>query len=150
MKTTHARRRFFSRVLLAFALLGSWPALADTTIVVGKAWIRLAPPGAMMLAGYAEIANQGDAPVRINRASSDAFGVAEFHRTVDEGGVSRMRPAGVLEIAPGETLQLVPGGLHLMLMQPRGALPEGRTVVVDLLTETGEIVPAVFTVRRGD
>lgn len=135
------------RVCLLLCLMFPATLMAQTSIEVRHAWIRQAPPGAMMLAGYAELANTGTQSVKIERASAAEFGVVELHRTVEESGMSKMRPAGVLEIAPGESLRLEPGGLHLMLMQPRAALKLDQNVVIDLITSDGDIVPGVFKVR---
>lgn len=135
-------------VLTLALLLSSAVAAGETRLRVEQPWIRAAPPGSMMLAGYVRLVNDGDQVVRIAGAGSSTFASVEIHRTVEEAGVARMRPAGVLEIAPGASLELQPGGLHLMLMQPRAELPEGKTVVIDLLTDTDEPIPAVFTVRR--
>ncbi|MCB1553723.1 MAG: copper chaperone PCu(A)C [Xanthomonadales bacterium] len=137
-------------IVLLGLLVSMSAARADTRIEVRDAWIRQAPPGAMMLAAYAELANTGDQTVRIAQAGSAAFGVVEIHRTIEEDGISRMRPAGVLEMAPGDAIRLAPGGLHLMLMQPRSDLKAGETVVIDLLTEDGDIIPGVFKVRAPD
>jgi len=117
-------------------------------LIVEQAWIRAAPPGAMMLAGYATLKNSGSTPLQIGAARSAAFADVEIHRTVEEGGVSRMRPAGTLEIPPGGSVALEPGGLHLMLMHPRQDLQPGQTVVIDFLTPDETPLPAVFTVRR--
>lgn len=130
------------------ALAGTGFAAAETAVKVEQAWIRAAPPGAMMLAGYARLINAGSEPVVIRSASSAAFEVVEFHRTVEEDGVSKMRAAGDLELQPQAEIALEPGGLHLMLMRPRQEIREGATVVIDLLTAEGDIVPAVFSVRR--
>ena len=64
-----------SRVVsLAFALLfATGAAHADGRLGVFDAWIRSAPPGTTMLAGYATLKNTGDAPVTVLTAQSDAF-----------------------------------------------------------------------------
>ena len=69
-----------------------------------------------------------DAPVTVVDVESLDFGMPMIHRTVEEGGVSRMRPAGKLEIPPGGELRFEPGGLHLMLMRPLRPLAEGDVV----------------------
>ena len=134
----------FALCLLAF----SSAALAEINLLGSNAWIRLAPPGSMMLAGYVELENKGDQPLRITGGQSGAFGSVEIHRTEEVDGVSRMRAVPVLEIAPGQRVKLEPGGLHLMLMQPHRELDEGSTVAIDLLDENGAPLPVAFTVRR--
>lgn len=121
---------------------------ASAEVRVDAAWVRAAPPGTPMLAGYAVLHNTGDAPVRVIGASSEAFGMVEIHRTVEIDGVSRMRPAGALEIAPGGNVTLEPGGLHLMLMRPQRDLAEGGKVKIQLDVSGASPVEAEFAVRR--
>ena len=83
------------------------------------AWVRAAPPGAVSLAGYMTLHNDGKIPMRFSWAQSDQFGMVELQRTQVVDGVSTMRPAGDQTIAPGDSLRFEPGGLHLMLMQPQ-------------------------------
>lgn len=129
-------------------LVGSGAMAAPGPLVVEAPWVRAAPPGAMMLAGYARLRNDGDAPLTLVGARSDAFGMAEIHRTVEIDGVARMREATPLTIAPGETLGMEPGGLHVMLMRPKAALGEGQAVSVVLLLEGGSEVTVDFPVRK--
>ena len=51
------------------------------------AWIREAPPGAAVLAGYVEIRNDGKADVTLTSAQSEAFGEVEFHEMSMTDGV---------------------------------------------------------------
>jgi periplasmic copper chaperone A len=58
----------------------------------------------------------------------------------EEGGVMKMRPAGPLEIPPGEEVRLDPGGMHIMLMQLRQPLKEGESIPITFtFGEAGEI-----------
>jgi len=95
---------------------------------VESAWVRAAPPGAMMLAGYLTLRNDGRVPVVFRSAQSDIFGMVELHRTTIVNGVSTMRAAGDQSIPAGGALHIEPGGLHLMLMQPRRELKVGDIV----------------------
>jgi len=133
-------------IVLAGMLAGQ--ACAESPLEVSKAWVRAAPPGTMMLAAYAGLRNPGESEIRLSEARSDAFGFVEIHRTVEEDGVSRMRAAGVLTLAPGASLTLEPGGLHLMLMRPRRTLAEGDSIVIELDLEDGRSVAAEFVVAR--
>lgn len=107
------------------------PAAAGVLAATGG-WVRATPPGMPMLAGYVTLANTGDAPVTLVGASSPAVEAVELHRTEIVDGVSRMRAAGELVIAPGETLALAPGGLHMMLMRPVAPVSAGDTVEITL------------------
>lgn len=116
--------------------------------VVDRPWVRAAPPGAASLAGYLVLRNPCDAPVEVVGVESKDFGIPMIHRTVDEGGVSRMRPAGRMVLAPGEVLRFEPGGLHLMLMRPLRPLAEGDVAGVRLVLADGRRLYAEYPVRR--
>lgn len=123
---------------------------ATTQIGVSDAWIPQAPPGAAMLAGYLTIKNDSDAPVSILAAESDRFRTVSVHQTVIENGVARMRELHSLEIAPGKEVKFAPGGMHLMLMQPRKAVEPGDHIEITLLFSDGTRVPAIFDVQAAD
>ena len=118
---------------------------------VRAAWVRAAPPGAMMLAGYFTLENRGTDTRQLVGSRSDAFGDVSIHRSFVENGVSRMRPAGPLSIAPGEPLVFEPGGLHLMLMSPRADVSAGQRIPIWLCFEDGDDIEEIlveFEVRR--
>jgi copper(I)-binding protein len=102
----------------------------------------------MMLAGYALLENPCPTPIVVVGAESLDFASASVHETVEVDGVSRMREAGPLTIAPQGRLALAPGGLHLMLMGPERALAEGDRARIRLVLGDGGRVFAEFDVRR--
>jgi copper(I)-binding protein len=111
-------------------------------------WVRAAPPGTMMLAGYAVVRNDCAAAVTIVGAESLDFASASMHETVVEQGVSRMRATGPLVVPAHAQVAFAPGGRHLMLMGPARALPEGATARIRLVLADGRRVFAEFSVRR--
>lgn len=117
-------------VLLAAMLAGA-AAHACPGLVVEDGWIREAPPGAMMAAGYARLVNTGKTALTVDGARARGFEGVELHRTVVENGVSRMRQ-GRLEIAAGSSAALAPGGWHLMLFGAEHAPKAGETVQLTL------------------
>lgn len=138
MKIQDPRRLLLLIALLALAsamcMLASARPVPDMALAppkgvhVESAWVRAAPPGAMMLAGYMTLRNDGHVPVVFKLAQSDAFAMVELHRTTVVNGVSTMRAAGNQTIPAGGALRIEPGGLHLMLMQPRHEVKVGDTV----------------------
>ena len=121
------------KVLFAATLaLAPLAATACPGLEVKDAWIREAPPGAMMLAAYARLRNTGRQPLSIDGAGSKAFGEVSLHRTTVENGVDHMTPVPTLTLDPGSTQALAPGGYHLMLMQPARTLATGDKVRIRL------------------
>ncbi|GAB2494323.1 copper chaperone PCu(A)C [Arenimonas alkanexedens] len=134
-----------SLVQPASAAVGSSP---ECLPVIETQWIRAAPPGASSLAGYLVLRNPCATPVEVAGVESRDFGMPMIHRTEIQDGVSRMRPAGKLVIAPGEALAFEPGGLHLMLMRPLRPLADGDVAGVRLVLADGRRLFASFPVQR--
>lgn len=107
--------------------------------------IRLVPGGGPM-AGYLDLSNHGDQPVRLVAAGSEDYGRIMLHRSIIVDGQSRMEHQGdgVL-VVPGKTISFSPGGLHLMLMQPKNELNVGDQVMIRL--EFDGIEPSTRSVQ---
>jgi len=112
------------------------------------AWIREAPPGAAMMAGYLELRNSASRPQALVAASSTGFESVMMHRTVVRDGMAGMEHLSQIELAPNASLVFAPGGNHLMLMNPRLALRAGDAVVVKLEFRGGLVLPVTFAVRK--
>ncbi len=110
-------------------------------------WIRLGPTAMPMMGGFGRIENGCAEGVAVVAASSTHFADVSLHRTISEDGMSRMRPVPRLEVESGAVAVLEPGGLHLMLMQPRAPLEAGDTVSVTLTLEDGRELPAELVVQ---
>ena len=142
------RRAYGARTLLLAAIFSfASQASAAGRLVVEHAWIRTAPPGAMMLAGYATLRNTGDAPLTLRTADSIDFASVSLHETVAENGVEHMRPLGKVEIAPGASVEFAPGGKHFMLMRAQRELAAGVKVKIHISTTSADGAEAEFVVR---
>jgi len=72
------------------------------------------PPGETS-AVYMRIGNRGESDRVIVSAESEAAERIEFHQTMIEDDIARMETLDFLIIPAGETLELRPGGAHIML-----------------------------------
>ena len=126
--------------ILALVLLSA-PAAA-VELRVDEAWIRHLPPTVPVRAGYLTLFNPLARPVRIVAARSADFAAVEFHRSVMRDGSMSMQQLLELEVDPGTTLRLEPGGLHLMLMQPvaPGKTGETRRITLEYDDGSGQVV----------
>ena len=131
--------------LLLFCIAAN--AAAAGHLRVEHAWIRAAPPGVPMLAGYATLRNDGDAPVVVVGASSADFDDVSLHESFSENGMERMRALGEVTIAPGSSVVFAPGGKHFMLMDGKRQLKSGDAVKIHISTKNGPGADAEFTVR---
>lgn len=117
---------------------------------VRDGWVRLVPGGMPMHAGFGRIQNACPAPVTIVSADSPSYGSVELHETLIVRGVSQMRAVPQLRIAPDQAAVFKPGGLHLMLMQPKSPLKVGSRVVIRFRTANGGELLGEFQVRGPD
>ena len=144
--TTH--RFLATAALLLLALVSAAASAAPTCQPqVRDGWIRMTPGGMGMLAGYARLDNPCPSPVIVTGARSTAFADVSLHETRIVDAVSRMRPVPRLALAPGQRVELAPGGLHLMLMQPMRALKAGDHVAIDFAVENGRTLSGDFVLR---
>ena len=137
-------------LLSALFALPATVLAGDCLPVVEAGWVRQPPMPMPMMGGFATVRNPCEAPVRVVGASSPSFGSVELHETTRVDGVSRMRHLHALDVPAGGSVQLAPGGLHLMLMQPVAALQLGARVPVELELEDGRRLRAEFEVRAPD
>jgi copper(I)-binding protein len=115
-------------VALVFAFVTS--AHAETArvgdIVIEQAWARATTPSAKTGATYLAIRNTGSEPDSIRSMETPVAGQAVAHQTRLDGDVSRMSEAGPLSVLPGGTLEMKPGGTHIMLMDLNGGMKLGQ------------------------
>lgn len=114
---------------------------------IGNPWTRATPGGAKIGGGYLTITNNGTAPDRLTGVSVSVAGHGEIHEMKMDGGVMTMRPlANGIEIMPGQTIKLEPGGYHLMFMDLKEPLKEGTMVKGQLQFEKAGKVDVEFKV----
>ena len=127
----------FLALTLALALtpmaLGDAYAADGKGVTVSHPWARATPGGSKISAAFMEISSQaGD---KLVSASSPAAGRVEIHTHIMEGDVMKMRRVDALEVAPGKPLVLKPMGDHIMLMDLKEPLKEGKHLKMTLTFE---------------
>ncbi len=133
-------RLFRAAALVLAGTIAVSPALArDYTlgaIQIDQPWSRATPASAPTAGGYMTLTNKGTEPDRLIAVESAAAGRAELHEMKMDGSIMRMRELekGVA-LAPGATVELKPGGYHVMFMQLKEPLKKGQSVPVVLVFE---------------
>jgi periplasmic copper chaperone A len=135
------------RVVMAMTGAFAMNAFAAGHLVVENAWIRNAPPGTAMMAGYGVLHNVGDAPVVVTGAECAEFGSTSLHKSTNSNGMEHMQALGELTIAPGQRVTFAPGGNHIMLMQPKKDLRLDETVPIHIVTKDADSTIGIFVVR---
>jgi copper(I)-binding protein len=118
------------------------------SLKIGHPWTRATPAGAKVAGGYLSLENSGSASDRLVGGSSDIAGRIEIHEMSVKDGIMTMRPIDQgLEVKPGATVELKPGGYHVMFMDLKRQLKEGETVKGTLTFEKAGAVPVEFAVQ---
>jgi copper(I)-binding protein len=117
------------------------------SIQITAPWARATPKGASAGAAYMTITNTGKTSDKVSCVSSDASAECQIHTMTMDNGVMQMRPVeGGLEIRPGETVTLKPGGFHMMLVNLKHPLEQGNTVKATLKFDTAGSVDVDYPI----
>ena len=117
--------------IVAMLLALSGAAVHAQTVEVKDAWVRTAVPGQQGTGAFMKITSKTD--TRLVGVSSPVAGVAEVHEMKMDKDVMTMRAVPALDLRAGQTLELKPGGYHVMLMELKQALPVGSSVPLTLV-----------------
>ena len=136
--------------VLPALMLAAWSlsTMADTAVRVDNAWVREAPPGAHMMAGYMTIKNQGASEIALTGVDSPAFDHVMLHESRVVDGVARMIHQDEITIPAHGSVELKPGGFHLMIPAPEQRLVEGDKVEFVLTFSRGKTVRVQADIRK--
>ena len=140
------RHAVFAWLILAPAAIAA--AAEEAGVSVRDAWVREAPPGVSMMAGYMVLQNKTSRPQVLVAASSSGFETVMIHRSIAKQGMTGMEHAPQIELLPNASLLFAPGGYHLMLMNPKRRLHSGDRVEIVLEFRGGLVVPVAYEVRK--
>ncbi len=121
------------RTSLAFFLAASLMGAAAhaQTVEVKDAWARTTVPGQKASGAFMKLtAREG---TRLVGASSPVAGVTEVHEMKMEGDIMRMRAIAGLDLPAGQTVELKPGGYHVMLLDLKTALRKDSSIPLTLV-----------------
>lgn len=135
------------RFIVTFTALICASFVSAGDLEIQDAYVPLAPPGAMSHAAYLTLENNSDEMRSLIGIKAEGYGMAHMHKSEKVDGVATMSMLHQLDIAPGQTVKLIPGGLHIMLMRPEGTLAVGDTVALTLTLANGEELPVVATIE---
>ncbi len=117
-------------LLTALLALAGMAAHAQT-VDVKDAWVRATVTGQKGTGGFMKIT--APTALQLVGVKSPVAGVGEVHEMKMEGDVMRMRALPALDLPAGKTVELKPGGYHVMLMDLKQPLLKDTTVPVTLV-----------------
>jgi copper(I)-binding protein len=134
---TARRAAMLLPVVLALVLAACTSSSSSSggSLTVSDAWARKAMSMDMAGAAYMNITNgtgQADALLGVE---TDVAASPEIHETTEENGMMAMHPVERIEIPAGGTVELKPGGYHVMLIGLTRELEVGSTIDLTLKFE---------------
>ena len=119
--------------LIATLLALSLSSIAQAQITVQDPWVRATVAQQKTTGAFMKIKSAKD--VRLIEFRSPAAAVVELHQMEMSNNVMKMRAVDTLDLAAGKTLELKPGGYHVMLMELKAQIKDGDIIPLTLVTE---------------
>lgn len=124
----------------AVLALAASAAFAQSTVRVEQPWARATVPGQPAGGGYLKLTNAGAAADRLLSVSADVSSSVELHSMTMDGDVMRMRQVDGIDVPAGGSVELKPGGLHVMFIGLKAPLKAGASFPVTLkFAKAGEV-----------
>lgn len=129
-------QRLVTPLTLSLVLL--FPVITDaesTEIVdleIREAWARASTGRTETAAAFLTIRNKSEDTDRLIAARSDHAQAVELHTHIHEDGVMRMRQVDAIALPANSTIEMAPGGDHVMLFNLKTPLEKGQTFPLTL------------------
>ena len=139
-------QRIFSNVFMVLMMLS--PAMASD-LMFGALQFRATIGSMPSSAAYLSITNHGGIADRLLAVESSLARKTELHTMGVTNGVMKMRQIdGDIAIPAGKTIQLAPGGFHVMLIDLKAPLNADESYQVTLTFEKAEKVTLTGLAKR--
>jgi copper(I)-binding protein len=129
------RNRFtglFIFIALFFSIFNASALSAAGKLEVHNAWVREAPPNASVMAAYFSLHNHSTKGKTLISMASPQFKRVEMHRTEQQDGMTKMVAVSRVILDSKGSVSFEPGGMHVMLMNPKKPLKAGDKIALTL------------------
>ncbi len=116
---------------LAFLLLVATSAMAQ--VAVKDPWVRATVVAQKSTGAFMQLSSP--AGTRLVEARSPAAGAVEIHEMSMTDNVMKMRAVSGIDVPAGKTVELKPGGFHVMLVDLKSQIKDGDSVPITLVFE---------------
>lgn len=94
--------------------------------------------GSNISAAFGTLSNTSEQPIALQKATViNSTATAELHQSIKEKGVVKMLPVDSITIPAKQSVELAPGGLHIMLINLPKPLEAGKTIALELAFDNG-------------
>ena len=117
----------------------------DPLPIVSDAWVKSTVPGGTVSAAYLQINSRTS--LRLVKVASPVAGIVEIHEMKMNAGVMEMKALDAIDVPAGKSVELKPGGMHIMLMKVAKPINKGDKVPLVLTFEGAGKKPLVVTLE---
>lgn len=95
--------------------------------------------GSNISAAFGTLSNTSEQPIALQKViiKGKIKGVVELHQTTNDNGMMKMLPVDSITIPAKQSVELAPGGLHIMLINLAKPLEAGKTIALKLAFNDG-------------
>ena len=127
-------------VLIAFILAAATFVAQDKRATASNGWVKTPATGETQTTAFVTIENPGMYEVNVTSAKSDAAGTIELR----DGG----RAVTFITVPAFGSVEMTPGGAHLLLLGVKRPLKDGDTVTLTLGTDVDVTLTVTAAVRK--
>jgi hypothetical protein len=114
-------------------LIGTALAQSPAPVEITEPWVRATVPAQKATGAFMQLRSaQGS---RLVEVKSPVASAVEIHEMKMADGVMQMRAVPGVELPAGQTVELKPGGYHIMLLDLKQQMKDGETVPLTLVVE---------------
>jgi copper(I)-binding protein len=122
-----------SSLFAANMLLASLTVPALAQVEVNDPWVRATVPQQTATGAFMQL--RSAQAVRLVAAKSPVANTVEIHEMKMVDNVMKMRAVPGVDLPAGQTVELKPGGYHIMLLELKQQMKDGDSVTLTLVVE---------------
>lgn len=123
--------KYFSLAAITMLTLQAEVLLVDP-------YAKATPPNAKNSAAFMKIENKSNNDIELLAASSNISKVTELHTHIEENGMKKMIQIPSIKIPANSSVELKPGGLHIMFLGIQNQINENSNVDLNLTFSDGK------------
>jgi copper(I)-binding protein len=140
--------KIITALLLLVGLFFCGYSSADPLLNIESAYVTALIPGQEVSAGYISISNSGDQDQVLQSFNSSAAHMVQLHEVAISSGIMSMDKVDELVLPAGGSINMQPGGLHLMIMGVDKEAFAGDSVDMQISFANGEVIDINMPVRK--
>ena len=121
-----------------FSLAAITMLTLQAEVLLDGPYAKATPPNAKNSAAFMKIENKGNSDVELILANSNISKVTELHTHIEENGMKKMIQIPSIKIPANSSVELKPGGLHIMFLGIQNQINENSNVDLNLTFSDGK------------